>query len=378
MGFYNTLSESNIEVEKNYSSYLGFSINQPLLKGFGRKVNRSGIYTAKLQKESTRYDIENNAVKLLSQVLNSYWGLVNARESLYALELSRAQADSLLQYNRKALELGILTESDVLEARSALLAREQEILDQKNQIRMIEDELKRLLNITTTENGSLRIIPADKLDIPAVDLNAEKAIEDAHIYRPDYLIALTAMKQNEIQLNVSKNSALPDLNLSVSYRINSSGTTVSKDIRDLQEANAYGWDVGLRLNYPLKNRNAKAALEKRHIDIKRAQLSLDELENQILTDIRTSIRKVEINREKVDVAALSVEVNEMKLKKEEELFRNQLSTSYFVLQYQKDLANSRNLYQKALMDYTLSVLEYQRSRGTLLADLHVNILTTGN
>ncbi|MCE5251426.1 TolC family protein, partial [bacterium] len=43
VGFYNTLSESNVELEKNFSSYLGMNINQPLLKGFGKKINYSGI-----------------------------------------------------------------------------------------------------------------------------------------------------------------------------------------------------------------------------------------------------------------------------------------------------------------------------------------------
>ncbi|MCE5250016.1 TolC family protein, partial [bacterium] len=338
----------------------------------------SGIYTAQLQGESTKYDIENNAVTLISNVLNAYWGLVNARESLYALELSRSQADSLLAYNRKGLELGVLTESDVLEARSALLSREQEILDQRNRIREIEDDLKRILNLTAGDNGTMRIIPTDKLDIPTIELDDRQAIDDARKYRPDYLIALTTIKQNELQRDVAKNSSLPDLKLNASYQINSSGTTVSKDLSDLSDAQKYGWDIGLTLSYPFKNRNTKAALEKRQIDLRRSQLRLDELENQMLTEIRTSIRNVQMNREKLDVAALTVEVNEMKLKKEEERFRNQLSTSYLVLQYQKELATTRYQYQKALMDYTISILEYQRSKGTLLSDHNVNIIPNAN
>ena len=82
--------------------------------------------------------------------------------------------------------------------------------------------------------------------------------------------------------------------------------------------------------------------------------------------------------EKLDVATLSIEVNELKLKQEVERFRNHLSTSYLVLEYQKDLANARNLYNKALMDYTMAVIEFQRSKGTLLKDLRVNIISKGN
>jgi outer membrane protein TolC len=83
---------------------------------------------------------------------------------------------------------------------------------------------------------------------------------------------------------------------------------------------------------------------------------------------------VQTNRKRIDVAKMTVEVNDLKLRKEEEKFRNHLSTSYLVLQYQTDLANSRNLYNKALMDYTLSVLDLRQSKGTLLKDLNINII----
>ncbi|MBN1293779.1 MAG: TolC family protein [Candidatus Latescibacteria bacterium] len=374
-GFYNTLSESNVEAEKNYSSYFGIQFNQPLLKDFGKKVNRSGIFLAELDGESTLLNIEGNAIDLLNQVLNTYWGLVYSRETLHVFELSHAQADSLLAYNQKSLELGILTESDVLQARSALLAREQDVLDQKNTIRETEDSLKKLLNITDDNDWNLNIIPTDFPEIPEVDLTFDKARQEALQYRPDYQIKLTSMKQNEIRLGVAKNSTKPDLSFNASYRINSSGETVNKDLRDLSDANAYGWNVGLSLNYPIGNRSAKAALEQRQINMRRAQLELEDLENQILTEIRTSIGKVKVNLEKLNVAEVSVEVNELKLKMEEERFRNNLSTSYLVLEYQKDLANALSLYNKALMDYTLAVLEFKSSKGTLLRDLNVNIVS---
>lgn len=378
VGLYNSLSESNIELEKNYTSYLGFSINQPLLKGFGKRVNRSNIYITEIEGESTRLDIEDNAVDLLYQVLSAYWNLVSARESMYALELSLAQADSLLEYNQKSMELGILTESDVLEAKSARLAREQDILNQKDAIREAEDVLKKLLNISAEGDWSIEIIPTDKLGIKQVELDSGQALEDALEHRPDYLKALMSIKQDEILLDVAKNSTLPGLNLNASYRLNSSGTTVGKNLENFGNAEAFGWDIGLNLQYPLKNRNSKAALEKKKIDMKRNKLRLDDLKNTIVSEIRSSIGKVQLNREKVDVATLSVEVNELKLKKEEERFRNHLSTSYLVLEYQKDLANARNLYNQALRDYTMAVFEYQRSKGTLPGDMNITIVSRGN
>ena len=79
VGFYNTLSESNVEREKNYTSYFGFNLNQPLLRGFGNRVTTSGIYTARLAREQSELDVKNRAIDLIYNVTNAYWDLVYAR-----------------------------------------------------------------------------------------------------------------------------------------------------------------------------------------------------------------------------------------------------------------------------------------------------------
>ncbi len=373
-GFYNSLSESNIETAKNYTSNLGINLNQPLLRGYGSKVSRSTIYLTRISRQATEYEIESNAMDLVYNVQRAYWDLVFTWKTLRVRELSLAQADSLLAYNRKAMELGVLTESDVLEAESMVLSRRQEILDQESRIRNAEDVLRRLLNLTSDSDWEMDIIPVDEPAIRPVDIDIDKAVSSARSLRPDYLIEKKRLDQYEFNRDLAKNSVLPSLNLSARYNINGSGTTYGKDISDMGDFQKYGWNVGLVMNYTLKNRDAKAALEKREIDIRRANLNLNNLESTITTQIRSSSRNVEILRESVDVARKNVEVDELKLKKEEERFRNKLSSSYYVLQFQRDLANSRNLYNRALIDYIMAVNDFNRARGMTLRDLNISII----
>jgi len=97
-----------------------------------------------------------------------------------------------------------------------------------------------------------------------------------------------------------------------------------------------------------------------------------------MTEIRASLRNVEMYRERIDVARLAVEVDRAKLRTAEERFRNNLTSSYYVLQFQTDLANSRNLYNKALVDYALAIVELNKAQGTLLQDLNITIMTVDN
>jgi outer membrane protein len=374
IGAYSALSESNVEREKNYSSYVGFNVNQPLLRGFGRKVNYSNIYLAKLSDNVSMHSVETSAISLLSNLERAYWNLVYSREVLSVRRMTLAQAESLLVYNQKGLELGILTESDVLEAKSAFFSRKQDVLEQQNSIRVAEDALKLILNFTNEDERNIRIIPSDKPPLPEVDLDPEAAIGLALLSRPDYLTVLNTVEQNRIQLNVAKNAILPDLDLNALYRLNGSGTTISKNFRDLSEVNTFGWEFSLNLAYPLGNRAAKTDFERRAIELKKSQLNQENIKSHIVNDIKTSMGVIGINRERIDVTKLAVEMNELKLRREEERFRNQLSTSFLILQFQTDLANARTLYNKALMDYTLSILDLRQAKGTLLKELNISII----
>jgi outer membrane protein TolC len=376
IGLYNTLSESNIETEKNYTSNLGVQFIQPLMKGFGKKLNRSNIYFAQLMTESAKDNLEMNAIDLVYNVQRAYWDLVFSRETLEIREISLAQADSLLAYNEKGLSLGILTESDVLEAKSQVVNRQQEILDQKNFIKNSEDILRRLLNMTSEDDMSFEIVTTDAPEIVPIDIDEDNVLESALRLRPDYKIARRALEQNELSIAIAKNSTLPSLDLNAQYNLNSSGTTVSKDLKDLGNTDAYGWQLGLTLSYPLKNRSAKADYEMKQIEMKRAVLALEDVESLIRTEISAGIRNVNTSREMIEVAKLSVDVNELKLKMEEERFRNKLSTSYYVLLFQSDLATAKNQYNKALVDYTMAVVEFQRASGILLEKMNISIVAS--
>jgi outer membrane protein len=376
-GAYNSLSESNVERIKNYSSYLSLSFNQPLLRGFGKQVTYSNIYLARLSGDTSIHTIENAAISLIAQVERSYWNFVYAREALSVKEMALAQADSLLVYNEKGRDLGLFMESDVAEARSAYLSRKQDVLEQENQIKVTEGDLKFLLNMASGETGAMRIVPVDQPSLPEISLDVDAAIKEAVQSRPDYLAALIGIEQNKIRLSVAKNDLLPGLDMNASYRLNGSGATYGKNLGKIGDADTYGWSLGLNLTYPLKNRNAKAGLERTEIDLNRAQLELDYLRNRIVTDIRSDVDKVSNNRDRIDVARQAVEANQLKLKAEQGKLVNHLSTNYIVLQYQTDLANSLNLYNRAIMDYVLSVLDLRQSKGTLLKDMHITIVPEG-
>ena len=379
IGFYNTFSESNIEAEKNYSSYYGINWKQPILNGFGDKINKTDIFLARIEREISGFDVESRAQELVYEIQKIYWRLVFYNNSLDILEVSLSQADSLHAYTQRGYKLGVFTEPDVLEAKSELLKREQEIIQRKNEITIYENLLLNLLNFHPDSATVPSIITTDSLRVVSIGIDPEADLMEALTLRPEYNIIIQEIDQEKQELALAKNDMLPELNILGRYRFYGSGETFNKHVRDLHLNNEdRGWTVGLQFSYPLQNRFAKAEYQKKMVSLKKSQLILDSLKNQIKTEILNSVHNIRTTNKMIDVTRASVKVNELKLKRELELLYNQRTTSYYVLEFQRDLAEAKNSYNQALLDNLLATIEYQKARGSLLKDMNIAIVSLKN
>jgi outer membrane protein TolC len=64
------------------STSWGVSITQPLLKGFGREVTMNPLYQAEDEVTTSRYQLEDEISQLILQVINDYYAVLQATQSL--------------------------------------------------------------------------------------------------------------------------------------------------------------------------------------------------------------------------------------------------------------------------------------------------------
>jgi outer membrane protein TolC len=373
VGLFSNLSDSNIEVARNYSSYASLSVTQPFLRNFGRRVTESDIYLATLTGSASQLELENSAAQLITTFQAAYWNLAYARKTLEVLQLAEAQAESLLAFTETAVSLGVRPAIEILQARTGVMARRREVRDQETAVLNGEDQLRLILNVTDRDELVREIVLTDSIPLPEVELDEQRLYAEALRMRPDYRVLRMNLDQNQLLVDVARNATRPVLDLTASYRLNGSGDTIARNFNDLATGDAYGWGADLLFSYPLGNRAARAALEKSAIDLRRSRLSLENLEESIRTELRTAIRDVRMNREKIREMEVEVELNRRLLAQEEERYRNGLTTGYMVLTFQNELANVRNLYYQAQVEYALSVVRLQQASGTLLRDLDITI-----
>jgi outer membrane protein TolC len=83
-------------------------------------------------------------------------------------------------------------------------------------------------------------------------------------------------------------------------------------------------------------------------------------------DVRTAVRNVESNAKRVAAARSNSTLQRKTLEAEQKKFDNGMSTSFEVLRIQTDLSNAQFAEINAILDYTKSLADLERAKGTLL------------
>lgn len=86
-----------------------------------------------------------------------------------------------------------------------------------------------------------------------------------------------------------------------------------------------------------------------------------------------ALRAIRTNYEEVEAYGAARDLAEQKLRAEEAKFKAGLSSNYFVLQYQRDLAQARSLELRAIIDYNLANSLLDRILGISLQTRNINL-----
>ena len=132
-------------INPSWNTDLSLSITQPLLRGFGTLVNRTGIVVARNNREQTAEAFEVLVVDTLSQVESSYWDLVAARRAVLVAEQSLALAEQLLSETNERVEVGTSAPIDLVQSEAGVATRRQALITARNVASNAEDALKGVL-----------------------------------------------------------------------------------------------------------------------------------------------------------------------------------------------------------------------------------------
>lgn len=212
--------------------------------------------------------------------------------------------------------------------------------------------------------------------------------------RPDLQANRKTIENNEFKKSIAKNKMLPGLDLSFSYwspgisgdRIlyldNDPflGIIIGKEpgssgdaIGDAFKFKNNNWNIALTLSLPLSNVTTRAEFVKSRMELEKSQLELENSEKFAMLDVNDAVREVETHIKRVEAYRLARELAQRRLEAEQKKLDVGLTTNYFVLTYQDELANARSIEIKSMMDYILALARLDRAMGTSLESWNVRL-----
>jgi outer membrane protein TolC len=115
----------------------------------------------------------------------------------------------------------------------------------------------------------------------------------------------------------------------------------------------------LNISYPVGHSQQEASLARAQLQSSQAVTQLRNAELQVVTQVRNVARQVTTNAKRVASTGASRSLAEQRLDAEQRKLAAGTSTSFFVFQAQRDLAQARNNELNAVLDYNRSVVDFE-------------------
>jgi outer membrane protein TolC len=225
----------------------------------------------------------------------------------------------------------------------------------------------------------------------AVDVEA--AVRRAISQRTDIEIAKKNVEANDVTLKYLKNQTLPQTDFVVLYGANGVAGTQYKNTgtlnaaREIVSVSGFGsafnqlfardvprWTVALNLSYPLGLSAQQASVARARVQLNQVQAQLKQQELQVATEVTNAAITVQSNSERVQAAQAARDLADQQLKAENSKFEVGMSTNYFVVQAQQQLAAAQNNELQAILNYRKSIVELERLQQTTLQNLNVTVV----
>lgn len=376
----------------SFRSVLNATISQPLLQNLTANNERRQIVVQQNGERRAGHEFEQSVLDVLRDVENAYWDLAFAIRSHEVARQSLDLAQDLLRNNQVQVEVGTMAPIDVLQAEAEVAAREEALIVAEEQIRIFEDALKALIRDPDSPDfWEGAIVPADAPSVEDYPVDLDDAIRIALQRRPELRSQRVQMDTNQYEVRFQRNQTLPQVDLVGTVQLTGVGGTELRrqglfgpvtetipggygDALDQLAGRSYrDWQLGLSVSYPIGPNSARASHAQAQIDLNRQRDTVRQQEIAIAQEVRRTVRGVQTNRRRIEASRVGRELEEERLDAEQKKFEVGMTTSYFIVQAQRDLAQARANELQAIVDYNKAIVDLERAQGTLAERARVTV-----
>ena len=377
----------------SWNNTLGFAFAQPLLRGRGKEASGAQLLLAKRNAEVSDHVFRTQVETILFSVVQTYWELVFAHRNLEVSQRSLQLAQEQLGRTQVQVEVGMLASIEETQAEVAVAQRRNELIIARNGLEDATDNLKVLLKAESLPGGWETVI--DLTDAPEItprQADIDEEIQSALANRPEIATARAQIAARQVEVNVTRNSMLPALDVvgGVTF-VGIGGDTIVREPFPGQKIieilpGGYGdalsalygfgfstWRVGFNFSMPIGNSTARGNYAQATLNEDKARTELERTEQQAILEVRQAVRAVSAAGELVTSMAKTLELAKQQLTIEQDRFDVGMSTNFEVLAFQDELRRAEAQELRAMIDYRNAQALLARVTGSIVETWGIQI-----
>jgi outer membrane protein TolC len=375
------------------SSALVVTVQQQLLNGFGRFINRRNIVIAKNNRKLADYAFEQQAITTVTSTITAYWELVYARAAVDVQQQAVAVSQRLYGDNKKQLEIGTLAPLDVTRAEAQLATDQQNLIVAQTTKLQDEQILKNAISKDPLAPNliNVELMPTDKPIPPEATEAAsfEESIKEAFQKRPELQEQQINITNAGIDARATGVALRPTATLFAQYTSQGlAGVSTIKNAAGAPITTEQGFTtaqnqifrntfpdyiVGASLQIPIRNRAAQATNQHALLQLRQIEAQMQQLKNTAVVDVRNAFIALEQDRVQVATASEARKLQQQTFDAEQKKYQLGASTVYQVILTQRDLVSAQGAELRALANLLEAKAAYERAVGRTLEVNRVTI-----
>ena len=341
-----------------YRGEFDIAITLPLLRGFGKKVALSGVYSAKYGlRTSKRSHLLTKAATVL-EVVSTVYDIVKQRElvRLYQFQTDNFSNHALFAAAKE--KIGLATPLDVYRAKIRLKDAEDKVVSAQEALRSAGDRLKILL---ASPWRSFLHVEAP-LDCLSLDITLDQAVKTALQHRVELKQAQDDLKEARRLANLAKNNLLPQVDIITRY----SRFQNAASYHDTMELRENIWSINLTGSTDVLRKAEKIAFQQSLLTIKRLTLSYDAIVDNIEHEVRQYYALIKKSKDSMDIRKEQIEDAKGKLALSKIKFEHGMANNFDVIEAETELQEAQSNFLAAKIDYIVGRYRLRAAMGTLL------------
>jgi len=401
------------------TSALVVTLQQQLLNGFGRFINRRNIMIAKNNRKLADYVFEAQAITTVTSTITAYWELVFARANVEVQQQAVATSQRLYGDNKKQLEIGTMAPLDVTRAEAQLATDQQNLIIAQTAKMQDEQILKNAISKDPLAANfiNVELVPTDKATPPEATEapSFEESIKEAFQKRPELLEQQINITNAGIDARATGIALRPTATLFAQYTsqglagvspitgtpttgagaaiVDANGNpiagffepTTSVPVTGKSEAgfttaqnqifhNQFpDYLVGINIQIPIRNRSAQATNQRTILQLRQIEAQMQQLKNLAVVDVRNTYIALQQGRVQVATASEERKLQQQTFDAEQKKYQLGASTVYQVILTQRDLVSAQGAELRALANLLEAKAAYERAVGRTLEVNRVSI-----